>query len=57
MNGEKYVEEGAWRDYWGIKGPWENGVETYTRNDYRWKELIKIANGGKIVVDFPIRRF
>ena len=22
----------------GGKGPWENGVETYARDDYKWKE-------------------
>ena len=39
------------------KGPWENGVETFTRNDYKWKEWRKIANRGKITADFPIRRY
>ena len=41
----------------GVKGPWENGVKTYVRNDYIWKEWRKVANGGKIAVDFSIKRF
>ena len=41
----------------GDKGPWENGVQAYVRNDYKGKEWHGFANRGKIVVDLPIGRY
>ena len=41
----------------GGKEPWENGIKTYVRNNYKGKEWHGIANRGKITTDFPIKRY